>query len=220
MGKYKLVIFDFDGVIVYGFDQADGFFMQKYQKLACKYKLTPIDDAESFGRFAKLGPWSQLRFSQARLADYPFLGWDVLLMLGSAWRRAELYPEVDQTIQELSQNYILAIASRNYSYIINRFLNKNRLRRCFQAIRGRNHHPDKQENLKYLLNKFQIDPKNSVLITDTNKDLADAQGLGIKTIAVTYGLQDKPTLIESKPDLIIQASAEIPKAVRELLSDD
>jgi phosphoglycolate phosphatase len=217
MTEGKLVVFDFDGVIAEGFDQQDDFFLQKYQGLTAKYNLAPILDGPGFAQFTKLGTWEQIKYSKVKMHRLPSLIWEVGSMIQDSWSKAVTYEQIEETLHDLSQIYVLVIASRNYSFIINKFLKKYGLRRYFKQILGRNHNPDKAKNLQVLLRKYKVLPEQAVLITDTSKDLLDAQKCRMRAIAVTYGLGAKPDLEKLKPDCLVDSPSQIPKAVRQVL---
>ncbi|MFH1582653.1 MAG: HAD hydrolase-like protein, partial [bacterium] len=68
--------------------------------------------------------------------------------------------------------------------------------------------------MKMVFKKYRAEPKDCVFITDTLGDIREAASLGVKSIGVSWGFQEKGNLLKGKPISI----AEKPKDLLNIVS--
>ena len=68
---------------------------------------------------------------------------------------------------------------------------------------------EKTEALKELIKKHDLKTEETVYIGDTSGDVEEAKKAGLKTIAITWGLQSREKILSSKPDFVINKIEEI-----------
>lgn len=201
----KLVIFDFDGVLVntlnfsYKIHQdknkdltwesyqnfANGNFHDGFEKAVKDGKIIPTDN-----------------FYEIYEKDLNILNIVDILRL---------------TINHLSDLYILVIISSTPSYLIKDYLNKQDLISKFIDILGSDINRSKSFKIKSILKKYNISNKDTVFITDTLGDIKEANECGVSSIGVTWGLHGKEILEKGKPIVIIHDPIKLFEAVQSVL---
>lgn len=116
-------------------------------------------------------------------------------------------------IELLSENYFISIVSSGSEETISNFLSRNNLKSYFVDILGIETSRNKTVKINKLLEKYLIAKENAVYVTDTLGDIREANESGIKSICVTWGLHDRKTLEKGNPAFIIDSPAELVEAV-------
>lgn len=183
----KLVIFDFDGVlvdtlfIVYSINKdADTTLTieQFKNSFESSYKVLKEDGSSSYHpRF------NELYKNQTR---------DLVI------------PEVfKNTIKKLSEFFYLVIVSSTDSSLIETILKRENVFLYFNKILGSNINANKMTKIKNLLDEYNLNSDNAVFITDTSGDIKEGLKCNVRSIAVTWGFHDRETLEKANPIVII-----------------
>lgn len=206
--RMKLVVFDYDGVLM------DTFLLTKeiYLEVSEKFNLNlPKDDAYFRELFEldwretlkKLGLHTP---EKSRIVDKLFL--DGLRKYDSKVKPYEYIPLV---LDSLSKKYILAIATNNLRVELDYRLKKFNLDKYFTAIFTSEDgelkpHPDL---LLKCFSRFDALPEESAFVGDMDGDIMCGKAAKVgKMIAVTYGyhekhrLKDADFIIDSPKDLL------------------
>ncbi len=187
MEKKKLVIFDFDGVLVNTSDL--NFSIQK--------KLNPEITKEYFHSLAN-GNFLENYYKEVErgnLVDIP--DWDEKYLEGLL--QLDPHDVIKRLILDFSDKYILAVVSSSTSSPISEFLKQEEVRDCFSEIYGSDVHQSKVVKINNLLEKYSIDKKDVIFITDTLGDIRDGNECEINSIGVTWGNHSRETLLKGKP---------------------
>lgn len=202
--KKKLVIFDFDGVLV---------------------NTLPFCFKEHKDRNPSL-TWKKFQdFSNGNFNDG--IGREIATGLYKAHEKwNEAYSEnikeikiidiIVETIKKLSLNYILVIVSSSSTICINNFLIKEKIN-YFSDILGTDIHKDKTVKIKTLLNKYNILNKDAVFITDSLGDIKEGNECEVKSIGVTWGIHPKETLEKGNPIAIIDDPRDLLNYIQNVL---
>jgi len=67
----------------------------------------------------------------------------------------------------------------------------------------------KSKALKKIIKFYRLDPSHTFYIGDETRDIESAKKAGIKSIAVTWGVQTRVSLQEENPDYIVDNSDEL-----------
>jgi len=124
---------------------------------------------------------------------------------------------LSKVIVFLSQNYPVSIVSSTPSKIIKNFLTKKNLGRYFFDILGSDIHSDKTIKINSLLKKYNIFPENAVFVTDSLGDILEGNECGVNSIGVTWGIHDKKTLEKGKPIAIIDDPRDLLETIQNML---
>ncbi|MFA5773091.1 MAG: HAD hydrolase-like protein [Candidatus Paceibacterota bacterium] len=196
----KLVIFDFDGVLV------DTLIM--HYKISSK--VNKGISLNTFKSFFEGNIHKAIRFDGT-----PKIRHHNFNELYKQHTRELVIPEILKNIlKNLSEMYNLVIISSADTFLINDILNKECVGVYFQDILGADMARDKTEKIKTILNKYNIGSENSVFVTDTSGDVREGFKCGVKSIAVTWGFHDRKTLENANPIAIIDDPRDLLGAIK------
>lgn len=195
----KIVLFDFDGVIIDSFEGA--------------FKVEKIFEP------ALTREWMRKRFDgnindslfneQGRVPtedeDNEFYGAYVPVMM-----KCKIFPGMPDVMKSLSENYPLIIVSSTITSPIREYMEEHRVAGYFKEIMGNDVHKSKVEKIKMVFDKYGAGPDGCVFITDTLGDIREAEKTGVKSIAVTWGFHDRETLARGNPIVLVNKPEELP----------
>ena len=191
MEHKKLVMFDFDGVLVNTIDLA--FYLTE--------KRNPGLTKEYFHSFNN-GNFLENYFKavgEGKIKDVA--DWDEVYLKGLM--ELSTHDIISKLVSDLAKDYILVIVSSSYSSNIDNFLKKEGLRDSFSEILGSDVEQDKVIKIKKLLSDQNILPTDAIFITDTLGDIRDGNECNVKSIGVTWGAHDRERLDKGQPYAIV-----------------
>jgi phosphoglycolate phosphatase len=199
----KVIIFDFDGVIVDSLDLS----------LAINRELMPDLEQSEWERWNEGNVYKEIRKEHAndKSADFFFDKYNEQVI---GIMPTQGMPEV---IKELSKKYILVIISSGTQKAINAYLKKYGLIQHFNDILGRETHHSKVDKFHIILEKYHIQPQETLIITDTVGDIKEANEVGVKSIGVVWGIHNASKLKEANPHFIAMKPSEIITGVGRVL---
>lgn len=197
MPENKVVIFDFDGVIVDSLSSAYATWTEAGATLTLDeyrarfdgninhaYKPAPIDFHENYR--SKVGALT-------------------------------IFPGISEAIKELSAEYTLVIVSSTLGEFINAVLKANNLQSYFDSILSNEIHTSKVEKFKMVFEKYKTTASNCVLITDTTGDMKEAGMVNLRAIGVTWGYQLAEILRTMNPVSLVNDPSKLAAEVKEFL---
>lgn len=200
MNNKKLLIFDYDGVIVNSLSVVLIILKEIEQKYA-PLKITSEDDIRELFRNNFFDSVQKLGLSKekcqellAEIKKYSLLYHD----------RFHPFPGIVSLLQSIKNMFNLTIISSNHSEAIKSELKQFGLEGIFHIIIGGEKITDKVEKIKLLLKSLSIRKENVYLISDTIGDIKEGKEAGIKTIAVSWGYHSKKLLETVKPDYLFE----------------
>lgn len=119
------------------------------------------------------------------------------------------YPHVKETLSQLTP-YKKAVVSNKREGFSKSILDRLGLLNFMDIVFGSDSVPEKKPSpvpIFNLLEKFGVSQKETVIIGDSNYDIAAGKAAGIRTIAVTYGFRKRETLEDA--DFIIDSFDEL-----------
>ena len=122
-----------------------------------------------------------------------------------------------QTLRDLNKECIVTIVSSMRADLIKKFLNKEKIENNFADILGVDFNKSKVIKINLLLDKYKIEAKNAVFVTDSLGDVLEANECGVKSIGVLWGLHSRETLEKGNPAHIIDNPLFLLDAVKEVL---
>lgn len=122
-----------------------------------------------------------------------------------------LFENTHSTLEYLSSNYVLGVATGKARRGLNRAFASSRSEHYFNASICADEAESKPspDMLIKLLKQWNIEPKNAVMIGDTKYDMQMAEAIGMPRIAVSYGVHSEELLIAHKPHFIIKEVNEL-----------
>ena len=205
--KKKIILFDFDGVIADSFDI--GFKINKIidPKVVTKKDFQGLFDG-NINDWVKDTPYGEEEIK--KIND------DFFAKYIPQMKKVKMFPGMKEVIAELAKTYTLLIVSSTIISPIRDFLNRNNILSYFNDIVGSNFvDANKTERIKMVFEKYGVDAKDCVFITDTLGDIREAASLGIQSIGVAWGFQGKENLLKGK----LLSIAEKPKDLLDIVSN-
>ena len=202
----KIVIFDFDGVIV----ESAPYFMERYRNLAKAFdKKFDIKNMEEFRDWYD-SKWEnnyfQMGFTKEELSN-------AILKTRAKVDYLEIphYKGIEKVFEILSKKYLLTIASCTYYKELEKKLKQIDIFKYISYISpGDGHGSDKKIIVGDVIKNLDIPPTNAIMVGDTEMDIKSALENGIKSIGSAYGWQNYKKLekagavgIAFKPEDII-----------------
>lgn len=119
-----------------------------------------------------------------------------------------LFPLLDE-IRYLSDKYLLFMVSSGREDNLMNFLKLGEINNCFKEVLGRDFSSSKVKKLQYLLDKYNLSKDDCLFVTDTIGDLKEANMVGIKSVAVSWGYHGEDLLRTERPFKIIRDFEEL-----------
>lgn len=195
----KVIIFDFDGVIVDSIQLS----------FEINVELMPDLEYSEWQKWFEGNLYKEIRkeHSNDKSQDFFYERYNnQVVMIAPIKGMPEL-------INELSKKYILSIVSSGTQKAINAYLNKFNLIDNFQDILGKETHYNKVDKFRIILKKYEIEAHETLIVTDTLGDIKEANEAGIKSIGVTWGVHKKSKLMEAKPNLVVMKPKDLISAI-------
>jgi len=203
----KLLLFDFDGVLVDSLDV---------------YEAAVRQCLEAMGR-----PIIQNRADYLALYQDNFYeeiarrGIDLPPFLAEL---AKIRPQIDTSLIKplpamapvltaLAERHRLMLISSNNEAVIQALLTRMEVSECFEAVLGSDALLNKTEKIIHALNSSGLAREKVYYVGDTSGDIREARRAGIKSVAVTWGWHDRSALEAVSPDFLIDT----PQALLNLL---
>lgn len=188
MKQPKIIFFDFDGVI------ADSFSIAFEVAKMSKPTLTQERYRSYFSG----------NINEAKHTDKIIRVVDFFKEFGERFKTLKIADEKKNVIKKLAQKFQLFIISSTPSDIIRIYLQKHDILPCFTEILGNEIHESKIKKFQMLYQKYSINPKDVIFITDSAGDIGEAKEAGIQTIVgILGGYQERKDLEKEKITAII-----------------
>ncbi|MDZ7764607.1 MAG: HAD family hydrolase [Melioribacteraceae bacterium] len=128
---------------------------------------------------------------------------------------SELYDNVEEILDQLkAREFKIALLTTKGQDQADRIINHFNLGHNFDYIMGRRpgiaHKPAPDMLLK-ICEELHSDPKNTLMIGDTELDILCGKNAGSKTCGVTYGYRTKEEVQNLNPDFVIDELSELLK---------
>ena len=214
----ELIIFDMDGTLI---DSAPSLAYALNQTLESHklptYELATIrkwigNGAEILIKRALVGDYN---YEQVKI-DNKFFHRVKSLFLeiygANLTQHATLYDGVEETLQKLAQNYLLALATNKPAEFVSEILNHFQIEHYFHLSLGAGSVAKKKPDPQILLaicEKLESTPEKSVMVGDSKNDLLAAKAANMDSIALTYGYNQGADLSQFEPTVICNHFSEI-----------
>lgn len=205
----KWIIFDFDGTLADTVEAG----VAVINSLAKKYGFRPVlkEDRDSYRDLPSREILKKVGLSLWKL---PFLARDVRKKFAADIASQKLYPGILEAARSLKkQGYHLAILTTNSEANITAFIARNNLGDLFDFVHAESGFFSKGRRLKKLIKKHGIGASLAAYVGDETRDVDAAREAGIKSVAVTWGVNSRQVLLEHHPDLIIGKPADLLKLI-------
>ena len=220
LSDYKGIIFDLDGVI-YDITEA---IKKAVDDGIEKYKLENINRDDVMEEIAHLieeiqnYPVPKILLNSFELLQVKFLEGlsffkklRIAIFLFNQFNKykeeeSTLFKGIDKLLPKLAKNVKLAILTNNKSQYAEEVLEKFNISEYFNLIIGFNDVTEVKPNpegIIKILDKWNLKPSDAIFIGDMTTDVDAGKAANVKMICVASGLAQKQTLLEHKPDILV-----------------
>lgn len=202
--KYKYILFDFDGTIA---DTEDVNF-DIFQQLASKYKLRQVEKEEL--PFLKKMSASQI------MKDLNVKAYRLPLMLRQGKKILKenivnikfCQENTVEVLKELrSQGLKIGIITTNSKTNVSKFLDYNDAK-IFDFIYSASMF-GKERKFKKIMKKNNLTPRDILYVGDEIRDIDSAHKCNIDVASVSWGYNDRESLLENNPNYIVDEINEL-----------
>ena len=191
MSDTKIIIFDFDGVIVDTTKLAYEFTKWEWPEIT-EEQHAAMFDGNIFEAIDHMPPSTRTKEEKAVYREEVHLPGKKKIMP---------YEGMHDVIAALSKKYTLVINSSSTEHDIEDYLSSHEMGEFFTRVYGKETSRNKVEKFNAIMKDFDVTKEECVFITDTLGDVLEAQVLEIPTIVATYGYQKEPTFDTIRPKL-------------------
>ncbi|MES2930681.1 MAG: HAD family hydrolase [Patescibacteria group bacterium] len=203
LGNKKLVLFDFDGVLI-------------DTLISCYQINTEVNDdldIEEYKGFFNGNIHNSIRKNGEQREEHP----EFPQKYDFFTRELKITDDLKESVKSLAMSYVLAIVSSTMTSSINQILQREGISEYFSVVLGSDIDQSKVVKIKMLLEKYGMQPENSIFITDTLGDIKEAKECSVRSIAVTWGFQSKQVLQKGAPAIIIDDPKDLVSAIENVL---
>ncbi len=201
----KLVIFDFDGVLVDTLEACFSIASSVNENLS-------LDEYRTFFE-GNIYEAKRLDGGEPRKYIPEFFE-----RYDTATRRLVIPSPLKDLVKKFAGEYALAIVSSTPTDLIRNILARENLADCFKEILGSDIHNSKVIKIKMLLDQYSIAPVETIFITDTLGDIREGEKCGVRSIAVVWGFHERERLERGNPVAIVENASELQSAIEKALS--
>jgi len=205
MNKNKVILFDFDGVIVN----------------SCQMSYEINREYFSDIQFSELQDWAEGNVFCKKLREDFDEKSEAYYFEQYSRRIVELVPVegMENIFKELDlQGYQLIVVSSADEGSIKKYLAEHNLDKYFVEIMAKNTHTSKVEKFKMVFKKYKIKPKETLIVTDSVGDVKEAHEAKMKAIGVIWGLHEKERLEKNGTDFIAENPNDILAGIKQILA--
>ncbi|OGT88623.1 MAG: HAD family hydrolase [Gammaproteobacteria bacterium RIFOXYA12_FULL_61_12] len=209
--SYQLLVFDWDGTL-----------MDSEAKIVACMQAAFVDLGMEAPSRNAVRDIIGLGLREAIQSVYPGAGDGLVDDLFQGYRRhflgedntpSQLFPGVEETLEQLDRaGYLLSVATGKGRRGLDKVLDETGLGRFFIATRCADEtfskpHP---EMLNQLIDFAGVEPRDVLMIGDTEYDLQMAANAGTDSLAVSYGAHEVERLLNHRPVGCLDAISELP----------
>lgn len=211
----KLIVFDLDGVLFDSISLINRMLFDIYPAMTSEriQEIFSGNFHEEIEKFKKEFPTGAM--SEEEKSTY-------YAKYSENKSRSLLYDGVRELIASLcNDGYVLAVSTSAFAKNALPMLERAGIKEFFDFVATADTSKSKTEKFEIMKNKHEISEQDMIFITDTLGDIREAKMSGVKTVAVTWGGQEKTYLINEKSDNlvgVVDTVGELGEKVRKYLA--
>ena len=208
----NLVIFDFDGVI------ADSLvvFIEAANRLAAEFDYPQVSP-DQIPQIKNLSSREMIQHLAIARWKLPFFLHRFRQEVNQLVPNLQLIDGMKEILVTINQQgYRCGIVTSNARQTVEGFLYLQELNHLFEFIYAGQLLLGKARILKQVVKRYRVDPNQVICIGDETRDIEAAQQAGLKIIAVSWGLNNRDTLANYTPDVLIDCPEELLTAIAQV----
>jgi len=201
LNNRKLILFDYDGVIV----DSMNFNLKVVSSVLENMGFSDFPTVE-FCREAEcisFEAWARKIGVDESLMDEYVSGVHDRVIAGAP--SLPLFNGMDKLLLSLCLENDLGVITANSSEAARNFLSHHGIAECFSYIVGCDTRGPKSEKISKIIEESGCSLENAFFIGDAGTDVQQGRLAGVKTIAVTWGFQGRSRLEIERPDFIVDS---------------
>lgn len=188
----KIVLFDFDGVLVQTFEMCYQINLNEYPHMT----LEEYRDLFNGNVYAELSKYDK---KVGHTREFDFFGtYSPLLM------KHQPVAGIASILHALAGKHPLIIVSSTLNSPIQDYLSQHDLSKYFAEILGSDFETSKVKKIQNVITRYGVASQNAVFVTDTLGDIREAQKVGVGSIGVTWGFHQRERLIKGNPAAVVE----------------
>ncbi len=200
------LIFDFDGTL------ADS--LPLILKLFCELTNRPILPDAEIERLRVLPTTQLIRELKVPLWRVPVLLTKGRAAMAARMSEVPLFDGIPEVLAQLERDgHRMFIVSSNSVQNVEKFLKAHHLEHHFERVYGGAALTGKAIILRKIMRQNHIDSSEAFYIGDEVRDVDGAEKVGLRTVAVAWGLSGEQALAARKPYRLIRKASELPKMI-------
>lgn len=200
----KILLFDFDGVIVDTIAMIDRHAFRYWNVTEAQQK----DWAEGNAHAQQDGTVPEkLDAEQEKITT------DFFRDYAGDMPSCPMFDGMRQVIAALADRYTLHIVSSTPTALIREYLERCGMTTFFASVYGMDVSLSKSVKIGMVVTNEQVELRNCLMITDTLGDIREARHAGVEAIGVTWGVHERERLQKGSPWGICEIPAELPNAI-------
>ena len=193
------LLFDFDGTLA----DSLSVIVSITNRLAPEfgYRPTPFEEIDAL---KGLSARQLIRYSGIPVLKIPALLRRLRAELRQQSTQIPPCAGIPTVIQALhNQRHTLAVVTSNTPDIVQSFLTTHQLQGCFVSIDGGSTLFRKGKLIKRCLEQYQFVPDQTIYVGDEVRDIEAARLAGVRSVAVTWGFNNREALAAAAPDWLV-----------------
>ncbi len=202
--KHRILIFDYDGVLVDSLD----IFMNHFIDACQKEHFPQINNKDTFLALFNNNLYESMLKLGMSLETILRILYRVREGLLKDQHKINLFSDIPETLSHLAVQNTLYVITSNDTEFVTLYLKKKDLTQ-FEGIIGSDQGGSKVEKISFIQKKF---PQHELYyVGDTLGDIKEGKRAGIHTVAITWGWHTTPNLKKGSPDYMINHPRELTK---------
>lgn len=201
----KLLLFDFDGVLVDSLDVYEKTVTDCLQEIGEPLTRGRAEFLELFdGNF-----YESLAQKGVNMDKFFAASVDIL----SKVNYAEMKPfdAIRPVLRDLAKNHPMIIISSNDTPTITEALRLYDFNGIFSDVLGSDFMLSKKDKILHVIKKYSVTLQDIYYIGDTTGDIREGKQAGVKTVGVTWGWHNKEKMTASRPDYLFDQPEDLLK---------
>ncbi|MBN2331087.1 MAG: HAD family hydrolase [Candidatus Aenigmarchaeota archaeon] len=214
----KVVVFDFDGVLVDSNEAWADIFNKAASSAGVKKNFTYDDIKPHYGKpYVEVFKSAHPRFRQdSGVMEAMYSNFIRLATQDDFSNSFRTIGGMKSMLGELRKRYKLAVGSGNSRRLLDKFLKKLGLMRYFDMVVGGDDVKKGKPNpdmLVKIIRHFGIQPHEGVYVGDSEADILCAKSASMKSVAVLTGALDREQAEGLGPDCILEDATKLREAI-------